>query len=472
MKKILSLVVAFMMIGTTAFASVADDFREVWEDYADLKSYTCKTTMAVEVNEPLLFLEDIPLEDDVLDIPLMISDLLKSKATAEYQVNISDDYKKMQMSMSVAYDVPVTVNEDLKIEAFARQGMWFDYDMTNPDEPVYRMIMKTPVDNKYQVMDMSHEAGMVEEYLTPQLVEIINDATFEIIERNGDITKIKKGYRVKFDNDGLLGYIADIFKVVKMVVPQEEAVTEFDAIIAAIEGAKGNFKILGDDGLTLELTKNARGDITAYAESIHFDFNLYDLVTLLELDTEGLERERADFNITLKATSEMSGHNKTAVVMPEITEENSEFIYDGYEEDYENDEDYEYEEDIVLPYIWEEVYSDQVPYVDDGEIFMPVYDLLSSMYEGDFVITSDSLRYTASGENEYNIGQVFVKVGENSVMVDDEIITLNKPVVNEFDIFRVPMEFVEKLGFELDNIWISNGDTYYSLSKKNTDFWE
>ncbi len=467
MKKIISLVIAFMMLGTTAFANAADDFGEVWKEYSNLKSYTCKTAISFVVNEPLLFLEDIPLEDETIDIPLMISDLLKSTVSAEYQISMSDDYKKMQMAMSMAYDVPITLNEDLKIEAWTRNGTWLDYDMTSPDEPRYRVIQKSPLYSKYQVMDMpAEETSIVAEIITPQVIEAISDAAFEIIKNNGEITKIKNGYRVKFDNDGMLGYLADIFKVAKMFVPDEAVAAEFDALITAIEGAKGSFKIFGEDGLTLELTQNARGDIKTYIEAMHFDFNLYDLAVLMGLDTEGLLRERANVNITIKAQSEMSGHNSTVVTLPEITDENSENLFDEYDPIYEEYELYE------PPYIYEYVYSDQMPYVDDGEVFLPVYDLFGTMFNGEFAITADSLRYTATGENEYGIGQVFVKVGENSVMVDDEYITFEKPVVNEFDIFRVPMEFVNKLGFELDYAWIDGDGTSYTLYMKNPNYVE
>lgn len=463
MKKIISLVIALIMLQTTALANAAEGFAELWKSYYELKSFKGTVTMSATVNEPLLMLEDIPLEDDEIDYSLMINDLLSSTATADYSVSISNDYKKMQMAMSIAYDVPISLHKDFKLEAWARMGMWFDYDFTNPEAPVYKMIMKMPFESKYQVFDMTAEYdGDITELVNPDMISGMSDSMLEIIKRNGEITRTKNGYRVKFDNDGVIGYLADVFKVAKVLAPEEASI--YDEIIGAIDGVKGKLAVLGEDGLILDFTKNSRGDVTAYIEAIHFDFNLYDIATLFELDTEGLVRERANIDITFKAATEISGHNATVVEIPELTEENSVDVYGGYNPIYEDYETYE------SPYIYEYVYSDQMPYVEDGEVFLPVYDLFGAMFDGDFVITADSLRYTATDENVYGIGQMFVKVGENSVMVDDEVITFEKPVVNEFNIFRVPMEFVNKLGFELEYAWIGNDGTSYDLSMPNPNY--
>ncbi len=463
MKKIISLVIALIMLQTTALANATEGFAELWENYSNLRSFKGETAMAVTINEPLLILEDIPLEDDGLDYPLMINDLLSSTATADYSVSISEDYKKMQMAMSIAYDVPISFNEDFKLEAWTRMGMWLDYDMTDPEAPVYKMIMKVPFESKYQVFDMVKEYdGDITEVINADVISEMSDVMLEIIKKNGEITRTKDGYHVKFDNDGMVGYLADVFGIAKLLEPGEAEI--YDEIIAAIESVKGKLNILGEDGLSLEFTENAQGDITAYIEAIHFDFNLYDIANLLGLDTEGLARERADINITFKAITEISGQNKTVVELPELTEENSEDMYGGYDYVYEEYEPYE------SPYIYAYVYSDQMPYVEDGEVFLPVYDLFKAMFAGDFVITADSLRYTATGENKYGIGQMFVKVGENSVMVDDEVITFEKPVVNEFNIFRVPMEFVNKLGFDLDYAWLDSEGTSYDLSMPNPKY--
>lgn len=587
MKKILSLVIAFMMISTTALANTIDGFSEVWKNFNELKSYSGQTTMSVTVNEPMLFLEDIPLDDEGIDYSLMINDLLKSTATADFSVNISQDFKKMQMAMSVAYDVPVSMNEDFKLDAWARVGMWLDYDMTNPEAPVYKTIVKTPFDSKYQVMDVGADLGAdMTSILTPETVKGISDATLEVIKENGNITRTSKGYRVNFDNAGMFGYMLDMMNEAKVFATDDVDIEAFDEVISAMEWAKDNLTILGDDGMTLEFTKNAQGDINATVETMHFDFNIYDIATFMEVDTEGLARERANVDITLKAESKISGHNKTVVEMPVLTEENSEDINGGssdvyfyeagsplfannatyysideimtsagldfapqysegvltltnedghiitvkgnviamngdewnmekpqmtekdgiiyltedvlgllYIDPYANydtvskaftysfwhdqsitypyvetsfDED---TEPYIPPYLYEYVSSDQVPYVEDGEAFIPVYDLLKNMYAGDFVITADSLRYTATGKNRYDIGEVFVKVGENSIMVDNEYITFEKPVVNVANIFRAPLEFVENIGFTVEDIYMFDDHTQYELSMPNPEFW-
>lgn len=463
MKRIVSLVIALIMLQTTALANATEGFAKLWKDYSDLKSFKGSTVMSATVNEPLLILDDIPLDDEGIDYPLMINDLISSTATADYSVNISEDYKKMQMAMSVAYDVPISINEDFKLETWTRMGMWLDFDITNPDAPVYKLIMKLPIESKYLVFDMTAEyEGDITEIINPDIISEMSDVMIEVIKKNGEITRTKNGYRVKFDNDGVIGYIADVFEVAKKLVPDEADI--YDEIITAVESMKGKLSILGEDGLILDFTTNARGDITAYIEAIHFDFNLCDIATLLDIDTDGLVREHADINITFKAETQISGHNTTAVDIPELTEENSVDMDGAYEPVHE---DYEVYED---QYIYEYVHSDQLPYIEDGELFLPVYDLFEVMFAGDFEITVDSLRYTATGDNIYDIEQIFVKVGENSIIVDDEVISFEKPVVNEFDVFRVPMEFVNKLGLELEYAWMYNDGSTYDLSMPNPNY--
>lgn len=473
MKKIIGFVIAFMMFTTTVMANAADGFGEMWKNYYQLKSFSGSIAMNVEVNEPLLFLEDILPNDGTVDYPLMINDLLGSTVTADYSVNVSDDFKKVRMSMVMACDVPVSVNEDFKLDAWVKIRMWIDYDMTDPASPVYKVILKTPLDSKYLVTDMSEKAVDMAEMLTPEAIDTIADSMIKIIENNGDITKTRNGYRIKLDNDGMVEYIAEAFKIGEPFAGNDADREMFAEMISAMDRVKDNLIILGEDGMTVEFIQNGGGDITAAVEEIHFDFNLCDILSLAGTDADGLTRERADVNVTLKEATVLSGHNMTVVEIPELTEENSENMYGGEEpeEDYYYGEDDEFN-DFPEAYFMESVYSDQMPYVDSGEVFMPVYDLLGTMYDGEFTITADSLRYTATGENKYGIGEVFAKVGENSVMVDGEAITFEKPVVNEFDIFRVPMEFVKKLGFEMENIWIDNDGTYFTISMPNPEFWK
>ena len=73
-------------------------------------------------------------------------------------------------------------------------------------------------------------------------------------------------------------------------------------------------------------------------------------------------------------------------------------------------------------------------------------------------------------ENRYGIEKISVKVGENSIMVDNEEITFEKPVVNVANIFRAPLEFVDKLGFDLEYIYVGTYGTSYSLSMPNPNY--
>ena len=122
------------------------------------------------------------------------------------------------------------------------------------------------------------------------------------------------------------------------------------------------------------------------------------------------------------------------------------------------------------PYIDLWVYSDRLPHLENGEVCVPLYDFLIELYDGEFSFTENGMEYAATGENEMGITKVSVTVGDKFVMVDDKRIELENQVVRINDVIRVPIGFVEALGFGTDWISVYNNETTYSFSMPNPKY--
>ena len=132
------------------------------------------------------------------------------------------------------------------------------------------------------------------------------------------------------------------------------------------------------------------------------------------------------------------------------------------------DETWNYEEDNfeTFKYLYFWVNSDQVPCVKNDEVYVPLYDLLLEMYDGEFTFFENGLEYLATGENPLGMKKVSAFLDDNFVTVDDKKISFDNKIIEENDIIRVPLSFTTKLGMKTEGISTYYG-TSYSFSMEN-----
>lgn len=119
------------------------------------------------------------------------------------------------------------------------------------------------------------------------------------------------------------------------------------------------------------------------------------------------------------------------------------------------------------------VTSDQVPHRENGEIYVPLYDLLLSMTSGNFTYGEEAdMEFVAARSNDYGIKTVKANIGDNYVTVNDEKIEFTNNIVEVNEIIRVPIEFTKKLGFKTNSISSSNSHSWYSFEKDNPKYLE
>lgn len=570
MKKIISLLLSVMLMSTTVFASTAEEIAELYEKSRLLRSASAKLVMETELNRPLDILDTIPQEDisddTDIDFKLLFESLTEAKTTMEYETYVSEDNKKIQIAMSMEFDVPVKLNSEFAVEAWTKLGMWMDLDVTDENNPVVKVIYKVPFMKKYMVMDMSESYKSNPEMLSVfdnEKMKEINDKAVEILTKNADISKKGNEYTLKFTDQTAKQYIFDCFDLSNAIMP-EQAVSnkEFKEALLAVKDFCDNIPVFGQNGLVMKLKKNSSGYITAEETEAHICLNVYDILTHFSQSTKGLERDKAFIDMTFKTTATVTNHNKVTPQLPIITEENSEilpviggvdiigssFYYDAtsapifknnkvyypveemafqcgnepafdgnkltikdgdfsatvsiddfntetpeiitenagvyctevvlmglnmfvYNTSYDFEKNsftfsYRYEKPIpeeeteiveeepeeteeytyVPMTLWYDFSIDRLPYEKDGAVYMPVYEFVKELFDGEFLFGPDTLIYTANSENVFGIKTITARKGDSYLVVNEQKKTLDKAVEEKDGVLYIPVSFAKSIG--------------------------
>ena len=561
MKKIISLLLSVMLMSTTVFASTAEEIAELYEKSMLLRSASAEMVMETELNKPLDILDTIPQEDISdeadIDLKMIIESLTEAKTTMKYDTYISEDYKKMQLAMSMEYDIPIQMNSEFALAAWTKLGMWMDLDVTDENNPVVKIIYKIPFMKKYMVMDVSENYKANPEMLSvfdKDKIKEINDKAVEILTQNAEISKRGNEYTLKFTDETAKQYIYDILNLSAEIMPEETASDEeFTEMISVVKEFCDNITVFGQNGLTMKFTKNSSGYITAEEVDAHININVYDILTYFSEDTNGLKREDAFIDMTYKVAATVTDHNKETPILPVITEDNSEIVpviggvdieawqyndapsapifkdntvyypveemalqcgletaFDGNEltikdgdtvftvsnDEFETPEiitqnagvyctenvlnrfnmyvynvryvfdensftfSYRYEKPLieeiseeepeedtyVSPTLYYNFYIDRLPYEKNGVMYMPVYEFVKELFDGEFLFGPGTLIYTANSENVFGIKTITARKGDSYLVVNEQQKPLDKAVEEKDGVLYIPVSFAKSIG--------------------------
>ena len=593
------------MLSLTAFAADMDDLAAVYEKSGELRSASFEMTLSVEKNKPLDIIGQMP--DQGEDMPYSLQLLAESVLDTKIQLNgsysISEDYKKMLAELTVVCDAPIVVNEDMKLAAWTRYGIWFEYDITDLQAPVYRTIIKSPFSNKYYITDMSGyyaENPDAAKLLDKTTIKELMDRMIEAVKDNAEVTRKDDTYTVTFNSESAQNYIRTVFSaandVMQKNMPEDIADSMFDD---SIEDFFDKVDIFGKDGIVITLNTDKDGYITAATENCNIAFNVYDALKTFDKSTEGLDRAKADIDLTVKAECSYSEHNTAKPVLPELNENNSrttdindyqyydgierwthhvgneppvikndivyfpyeamadqigldlktevkgdvitvssgegyrvditgnevtlfgdtdtfdtvpiisenetmyccddmlwyfglssygvqfdiksgtlkyEFWYRGLPEDH-SDDDYDISEEEDYNYYMNRRYyiinSDRALYMANGTAYLPIYDLLESISEGDYSFDNNGFIYTAKYENSLGIITASVYEGDSFVTVNNKRIDLPYAAETVDGVLRVPVSFAESIGLDINGInlnkYVTGSSFYFELSGAEDD---
>ncbi len=474
MKKLICTLLAVFMIMTTFCAHASTD--EIYSALTtDILSANSNIKMSLKLNRPFELLDNSDYYTEIKP-----SDIINSFANMKYDANMaysmSKDSKIIKFGADMQLDLPVEVGTDFKADIWAKVGVWLDMDLTDPQNPVYKLIGKIPFSDKYYVMDYGLNADAQEFALVfEQLNSILNSSLkdvytkkcYESIMNNFTLKSLGANrYELSADDKAFKVVLKDILDMSAEMLGNTEEKEEFAKMTEEAFKYLENITILGDRGMKTEFTLSG-GNITQGKTETHICINVYDIMSQFGAYTEGMVRESSwvDFDIIYDVT--MTDINKPVEVkFPTLTEDNYVNLFNPYEFEYEED----YYEEYISPYSYAYDYSD--PVIIDGELYVPIRSLMNSLeIEDDKIgyldgtITVDA---TDKGILEFNTLQL--NVGSCDVYHNGQLITMTKPVIAINGKTYCPMQFlnyinctVESYGFDFysNETWISIYRNHY-----------
>lgn len=605
MKKLLSLIICFVFVSSTVFASGENEaLKKVMDNSANLLSADYDVKMNVEVNEPLEILNTIPIPEEAdIDLRLIAESLISAVTDMSCTYSVSSDYKKAVFKAEISSDTPIVFSDAFKLNAWAKIGMWFEYDFTNTEKPVYKMLFKLPFYKKYVGVDMS-------EYFAenPNQIPVFDKESMDLLRNSilnsfidsAQITKDGNNYLISFGDASAKEYILAVMEFSRdfalSCVSDEDVSKTYDAFLDTLKTVFDKVTILGENGMRIQLTVNSDGFISVQNTELHLKLNVFDILEAFSKSTDGLERDKSVVNITFKITETIKNHNNISEIsFPEITEDNSDIMifpsepysYDsehkyfnvnaapvfenqeiyypisqiaekcGFEVVFDeekvtidtktavgaeilyfnstefsvNDEEKSADTAPVIQkdgeiycsgeawgYINTTIYStrynfesnsfsfsgnfwvpqedeayiedtyeyvpsmfhygfstDGLPYLNNGEYYMPVYEFVGSLSQGEFTFGEGRIEY-AMYENQLGITFVSACVGDEFVTVDGNIIPLTSPVIEVDGIIRVPQSLAQSMGINISFTCRGNAGGYcitdYYMNVKNPNYSE
>ena len=365
------------------------------------------------------------------------------------------------------------------------------YDFAS-ENPVYRIIYKTPVSKTYIVMDMGEQLAASPSAIAAMMpdtekIALIQEKVITLYKDNAVVSKKSGGYRIKIGDEGfknicsgLFGITAELMneQLLKMSMTESE-MTEINARLTqfkdGFEAIKDKLVIFGKDGFTIDMNVNSAGYITGSKTSAHISLNVYDIMTAFGAEDmcseAGITKENSCIDFTLEETEKYLKINQNVKVeYPVLTEENSynpmaESEYYGGDYAEPEYEETTYAEEVLSPYFWVEY--EELPVVKDNVVYIPLYPLLGEFNVGTEEISISGGEITVQSDNSYIFSSL--KLYENSVLAekDGEKILIDNPVINIDGNYWVGTDYAQKvLSSELEDVYFSYYGTSYSFNRE------
>ncbi len=493
MKRVLCLIIALAtMLSNAAFAAV--DLSVLAEQRT---SAECSFEASFTLNKPLNFIEKLSEFDEnpitgVLDLDVFIESLFKSAVKGTLKMNASKDLKKMDLAIETESTAPAQFNRNLAVTVNAKAGIWINLDLSDAENPIYGMILRTPTADKYITVDMAKllksdptsEAQLEKTIKACNLLanefaaDGINNAALKLIEECATIGRAGNTITVKFDDEGFKKYISELFEMTKefsdvfsglsdlselpevsndMVtseLPEVSEDTDMSELAEAAEDefvpemsedmpasvigfgfdadtiaeALKNIRILGKDGIELRYTISGR-TITKADTKAHISVNVGEVVRAFGADEEYASAfDNANVDFTFKSTESYRNVNKGVNVTKPVLNAENSISLNELMQSNETIPE-DWEYYDDYEYDYFSVFTNDFISLGINNAYVGVRDLFESTYE-DFEITySDGTVTAVSANDRFGFDKAVFRVGAKTVNVDGAELALENPVI-------------------------------------------
>ena len=428
MKRIISVVICLIMAFSALSVSAANVPNFMKQDY---NNYTADYTLNLSFDsgeELVALLEEVGAAESMskhLDMKSFFEGLINTNQKMNLQLNMTADYKKIDVALTGEYDKCIKPNMNLDIDYIAKYGMWLHLDV---DKEELDLIYSTPIHQKYAYLNETEIPEELREQFFDALNAVLNkdfmeeyeDALLEIMMEHADVSMKGSKCVVKYDNEAFIAMLTDVTSYVsEMTESMAQSVGEqdYEAEFLSLDG----LKILGDKGITI--TYYLKGTKLDSAE-IEADICIGIAEIYEKACDEPWPYEASGYlDFTLKSKMQLTKMGTTKPMMPVLTEENSFSVADeifwGYEYYDEEYYDEEYYDDYAYASSWASCY-DVEEVEENGTYFVPLRELIEDAHYNCSEITYDKGRVTAiltNPEDESFAVNLSFCVGDNKVLV-------------------------------------------------------
>lgn len=444
--------------------------------------------MTAILNQPLLFLEGAE-DASLMPAKELLEGLFGTtvKATAKY--DISEDYKSIKMETASNVVLPLLFSEDLKVTADLTGRMWINMDISDAGNPVFMIIYKNPAGDNYTYIDYATAAQGSEEARTAlSQLSALFDSDFmaeaqnlakELYQKHGSLTFSGGKLAITLDDAGLKGLLKDTFQWTKDQVMPSAGATEadlaaLDEVIAAFDTKLDDVRILGEDGMTTEITLEG-GTFRAGTTTVHVQTNIYDWMDAFsDTPVEVENRENGVLDFTLNMTETYTNQGETTVQFPLLTEENSFDMGAFLSPDYTPQQMPEYipSQDAVIT---REGSAFGLPVIQGGQTYLPLRGVMGAMgVAGEDISVRDGVITIINKAPDASFQTASVAETGNVFIVDGIQYPMVYPMIEQDGVCYIPVWAIANVfGGELRGVEI--GRISFNVSDGNisygTTFW-
>lgn len=504
-KKIISLLctAALLTPGFSAYAADSTlDFMK--KEYRSLEG---TMAMSAKLNKPLDVLSYIPtggIENHV-DIQRLVESALKS--TSEYSCKaVTDlDKKQIRLEMSGKSNMPFEINKNLEVSVDARDGLWLDLDLSNPETPTYQMIMQSPLFEKYMYLDMTEDiysakptaasavsiiggadgptsiyvaeedeaasasmaeyspADMLSAILDRDAYTALQEKNIELTAENASVSKKGNTVTVSFTDKGFKRYFAGLlsesYSMMGLNVSDLFGITD-NAEAEDILKKLYELPIFNEkEAYTAVYHLDSRGYIKSAETTLNINTCLYDLIPLVTGEAvDELPRERSYLDLSLYTDIQYSKLNTSlSIKMPELTEENSFNPMHMSSEEIADESYFDYSQCECESY---ELYTGKMDF-SQGAAAIPIRDVFEGAavaYDsGKITVVKDGGEETYFGGSWYDglfSDSASVTVGSRTAYIDGTEVTLSDaPYIVDGTAFLTIRSFEGLSGMQADDFY-------------------
>ncbi len=453
MKKITAILFVLLMLSTTVFASTPAFLTQVINNYT--LDYDVKITFD-NSEDVVQLLRETEISDDIedfVDLEALLRTGLSVEATMHTEMNMSEDYSKIQMGITSQSQKDIDINQNLRLGIDSKTGMWLDMDLSDENSPVFDVILQTPFMNKYMSLKgeqlLSYgDYELINSFLNKEYMDSLQKTYADIIMKYAKVEGSGNKYVIKLDNDGLTACLDDII----YYLSNGEDLLSF----------KGT-KLLGNGGITAKFILSG-GKLKTESINADISVDLAKIYTLMyeeewEYDTNGT------IDLTLDINANVSKIGNTSVNFPVLTQENT-FDFEENDEEYIYEDIYEEDDTYYIYNVYET--CDYLPVID-GDVYIPLRRTITNAFGDDASIGFDNDKIVIQSEYFDRYKTMTVDVNSDIVLLDGSAYKTTKPVVIDGTTYVHHIFFKEFFNWELcyANYDILSGEYYYMLYTNN-----